>query len=277
MDTQREAHVLEQHNTNRGEARQLDPSQELNLEDALPEESAMLLSLGTEPGAPALQLETTPSLPTQDGRASSPVPGGPVPLELNEQEPGSPVCWPVFHAEPGPISQGPGATLSGHSEDLPSLVPAVGQELALLGPTAGELLRLRRVAERRTIFAMRGQRGPDDSPFSGHSFDPTVTYRNVEWGLPVPQEEWERRVYVELNLATDLRYEGKGARPECHACRQRGSREVPLAKCICCENWACSRHYLVPACLDRIYAICSAHPGLEVRPFSNFSYLCKHW
>eukprot|EP00971_Amphidinium_carterae_P057092 1128917-Amphidinium_carterae.1 len=101
---------------------------------------------------------------------------------------------------------------------------------------------------------MRGQRGPDDSPFSEHTFDPAVNYRNTEWGLPVPQEEWERRVYVELNLATDLRYEGKGARPECHACRQRGSREVPLAKCVCFENWACSRHYLVPACLDRNYA-----------------------
>eukprot|EP00971_Amphidinium_carterae_P260705 5172204-Amphidinium_carterae.1 len=54
---------------------------------------------------------------------------------------------------------------------------------------------------------------------------------------------WDKLIF-ELNLATDLRYEGKGARPESHACRQRGSREVPLAKCVCCENWACSRHYL---------------------------------
>eukprot|EP00971_Amphidinium_carterae_P023223 458236-Amphidinium_carterae.2 len=216
MDTPRDAHLLAPHNTTRGEDRQLDSSQELNLEDALPEEPTMRLSLGTEPGSPAVQLEDTPSTPSHDRRATL-VPGGPVPTEPAKQEPGAPVCWPVFHAEPGPISQGPGETLSGHLAELPSLVPAVGQELALLGPTAGELLRLRRVEERRTIFAMRGQRGPDDSPFSAQ---------------PVPQEEWA------------FRYEGKGARPECHACRQRGSREVPLAKCVCCENWACSRHYL---------------------------------
>eukprot|EP00971_Amphidinium_carterae_P208903 4144474-Amphidinium_carterae.1 len=104
-------------------------------------------------------------------------------------------------------------------------VPEVGQEIAILGPGAGELLRKRRVAERRRIFAQRGSRGPDDSPFGDHHFDPSLDYRRVEWGLPVPQEEWERRVYVELNLATDLRDEGKGARPECHACRRRGSRE----------------------------------------------------
>eukprot|EP00971_Amphidinium_carterae_P133552 2645118-Amphidinium_carterae.1 len=41
--------------------------------------------------------------------------------------------------------------------------------------------------------------------------------------------------------------------------------------------WACPRHLLVPACLARVYPICSAHPGLETRPHSNFTYLCKHW
>eukprot|EP00971_Amphidinium_carterae_P338213 6475454-Amphidinium_carterae.1 len=238
----------------------------------------MPLPLDTEPGPPVVQQEETTGYQSDDWSAKTLEPGGPVPLELEEQTPGSPEFWPVFQVEPGPIIQGSGEVYPGPLADQPPLlVPAVGQEVALLGPEAGELLRLRRVAERRTIFAMRGQRGPDDSPFNHHSFDPSVNYRNLEWGLPVPQEEWERRVYIELNLATDLRYEGKGARPECHACRQRGSREVPLAKCVCCANWACSRHYLVPACLDRIYAICSAHPGLEVRPFSNFSYLCKHW
>eukprot|EP00971_Amphidinium_carterae_P281048 5580477-Amphidinium_carterae.1 len=250
MDPQRNDSLLAPYITSGGEDRQLDSSAAPDLEDALPEASAMV-SLDAEPGRPVVALE--------------------------EQEPGSPVCWPVFQAVPGPCSRNSGDLLSEYPTTPPSLVPAVGQEIALLGPTAGEELRLRRVAERRTIFALRGQRGPDDSPFSEHSFDPEVNYRNIEWGKPVPQEEWERRVYVELNLATDLRYEGKGARPECHACRQRGSREVPLAKCICCANWACSRHYQVPACLDRNYAICSAHPGLEVRPFSNFSYLCKHW
>eukprot|EP00971_Amphidinium_carterae_P070069 1386523-Amphidinium_carterae.1 len=90
MDTPRAAHLLAQHNTTRGEDRQLDPSQELHLEDALPEESAMPLSMGSEPGAPALSLETTPSLPTQAGRDRSPEPGGPVPLAPTEQEPGTP-------------------------------------------------------------------------------------------------------------------------------------------------------------------------------------------
>eukprot|EP00971_Amphidinium_carterae_P250953 4981801-Amphidinium_carterae.1 len=139
-----------------------------------------------------------------------------------------------------------------HPEARPSVhVPAVGREIEQLGSEEGTLLQQRRVAERRRIFAYRGTRGPDDSPFEGHHFDPLREYRGVEWGQPVPQEEWERRVYVELNLATDLSYEGKGARPECHACRRRGSREVPLAKCVCCENWACDRHMLVPACLER--------------------------
>eukprot|EP00971_Amphidinium_carterae_P257145 5105261-Amphidinium_carterae.1 len=151
-----------------------------------------------------------------------------------------------------------------HPETRPSeQVPAVGSEIEQLGPEAGALLRQRRVAERRRIFAYRGSRGPDDSPFADHHFDPLREYRGVEWGKPVPQEEWERRVYVELNLATDIRDEGKGARPECHACRRRGSKEVPLAKCICCDNWACERHLLVPACLERVYAMCSSHPELE--------------
>eukprot|EP00971_Amphidinium_carterae_P163036 3232283-Amphidinium_carterae.1 len=97
--------------------------------------------------------------------------------------------------------------------------------------TPWSLLLQRRVAERRHIFAYRGSRGPDDSPSTNHHFDPLREYRGVEWGQPVPQEEWERRVYVELNLATDLRDEGKGARPgspECHACRRRGSRRYRL-------------------------------------------------
>eukprot|EP00971_Amphidinium_carterae_P288956 5737718-Amphidinium_carterae.1 len=89
----------------------------------------------------------------------------------------------------------------------------------MLGKELGTALLQRRTAERRSILAQRGTLGPDDSPYQHHTFDPCLEYRGVEWGHPVPQEEWERRVYVELNLATDLRYEGKGAPPECHACR----------------------------------------------------------
>eukprot|EP00971_Amphidinium_carterae_P086118 1703783-Amphidinium_carterae.1 len=281
MDTQRDAHLLAPHSTSRVAAGQTDPPREHSSEDALSEASATPVSMDTEPGTPAVQTEDAQDFQSLAGGVSSLVPGGPVPSEtpdLVTQEPGTPVRWPAFQPGPGPTCQGSGMSLACHPAALSSsIVPAVGQEVALLGPEAGELLQRRRVAERRSIFAMRGHRGPGDSPFTDHSFDPSVDYRSVEWGLPVPQEEWERRVYVELNLATDLRYEGKGARPECHACRQRGSRDVPLAKCVCCENWACSRHFLVPACLDRSYAMCSAHPGLEVPPHTNFSYLCKHW
>eukprot|EP00971_Amphidinium_carterae_P018744 369539-Amphidinium_carterae.1 len=103
-------------------------------------------------------------------------------------------------------------------------VPQVGEEIAELGQELGTALIQRRTAERRSIFAQRGTLGPDDSPYQHYTLDPSIDYRGVAWGDPVPQEEWERRVYVELNLDTDLRYEGKGAPPACHACRCRGSR-----------------------------------------------------
>eukprot|EP00971_Amphidinium_carterae_P310158 6163308-Amphidinium_carterae.1 len=217
MDTQRDAHLLAPHSTYRDGAGQTDLSREHSSEDALSEASATLLPKDTEPGTPAVQMEDAQDPQSTERGVKPLVPGGPVPSEppdLDEQELGSPVRWPAFQAGPGQTSQGSGETLACHSAALSSsLVPAVGQEVALLGPEAGELLRLHRVAERRSIFAMRGHRGPDDSPYSDHTFDPSVDYRSVAWGLPVPQEEWERRVYVELNLATDLRYEGKGARP----------------------------------------------------------------
>eukprot|EP00971_Amphidinium_carterae_P188970 3751410-Amphidinium_carterae.1 len=239
MDFQRDDPLLASHNSSREDDAQ-DTSTALAREAALPEATETQL-LDYEPGGPANSLE--------------------------EHEPGAPVCWPVSQT---------GEPSSGHPTARPTLIPFPGEEIARLGPIEGEALRLRRLAERRTIFAMRGQRGPDDSPYSDHVFDPSISPRRIGWGQPVPQEEWERRVYVELSLATDIRDEGKGARPECHACRRRGSREVPLAKCICCPNWACERHYQVPACLERSYSLCSAHPGLEVRP-CDFNYLCKDW
>eukprot|EP00971_Amphidinium_carterae_P348366 6490450-Amphidinium_carterae.3 len=156
-------------------------------------------------------------------------------------------------------------------------IPEVGEEIAALGQELGTALVQRRTAERRSIFAQRGRRGPDDSPFSSHIFDDTKEYRRAAWGSPVPQEEWERRVYVELSLATDPRDEGKGAPPRCHACHVRGGKAMPLAKCILCDNWACLRHLAVPACLARAYPVCAAHPGLEYRPQADYSCLCKHW
>eukprot|EP00971_Amphidinium_carterae_P019234 378530-Amphidinium_carterae.1 len=160
--------------------------------------------------------------------------------------------------------------------DTPTAVPEVGEEIRELGLELGTALVQRRTAERRTIFAQRGVLGPDDCPYQQVTFDSSKDYRGVAWGNPVPPEEWERRVYVELNLATDLRHEGKGAKPECHACRVRGSKMVPLAKCIICDNWACLRHLEVPACLARHYPVCAAHPGLEYRPPGDFTRLCKH-
>eukprot|EP00971_Amphidinium_carterae_P077228 1525368-Amphidinium_carterae.1 len=154
-------------------------------------------------------------------------------------EPGLPAVQ--LESVPGlPATLPPSDSASGGFAPAP--VPEVGEEIADLGWELGTALVLRRTAERRSFFARRGSPGPDDSPFADCVFDHHREYRGEAWGSPVPQEEWERRVYVELNLATDLRYEGKGARPECHACRVRGSREVPLAKCIICENWACLRH-----------------------------------
>eukprot|EP00971_Amphidinium_carterae_P077166 1524410-Amphidinium_carterae.1 len=206
--------------------------------------------LDAEPGTPALPLEADSGPLVSARGAQADEPGGPATL--------------------------PSPALNDGARSFPQ-VPEVGEEITDLGPELGTALIQRRTAERRSIFAQRGTLGPDDSPYQFHTFDPTKDYRGVAWGYPVPQEEWERRVYVELSLATDLRYEGKGARPECHACRARGSRTVQLAKCIICDNWACPRHLEVPACLARAYPVCAAHPGMETRPHSDYSYLCKHW
>eukprot|EP00971_Amphidinium_carterae_P058568 1158225-Amphidinium_carterae.1 len=200
MDIQRDDQLLASHSNGEESGNQEDSSA-LAMEDALPEVTAK--GTTAEPGEPANFLE--------------------------EQEPGTPVCWPVFQAGSGPSSRATGEPFSGDTTAIPTLIPFPGEEIALLGPMDGEALRLRRMAERRTIFAMRGCRGPDDSPYADHVFDPSISPRRIGWGQPVPQEEWERRVYVELSLATDICDEGKGARPECHACRRRGSREIPLA------------------------------------------------
>eukprot|EP00971_Amphidinium_carterae_P095839 1896677-Amphidinium_carterae.1 len=154
----------------------------------------------------------------------------PGPLVLPMEEVGSslPLSRSTQPQAPGvPATRLPPDSDSGGLISAP--VPEVGKEIGDLGLELGTALVRRRTAERRSIFAQRGVLGPDDCPYQQDVFDVTKDYRGVDWGYPVPQEEWERRVYVELNLATDLRYEGKGAKPECHACRARGSRAVPLA------------------------------------------------
>eukprot|EP00971_Amphidinium_carterae_P140836 2790375-Amphidinium_carterae.1 len=136
---------------------------------------------------------------------------------------------PTQTYEPGlPASSSQSASVYGCPPLLQ--VPEVGEEIATLGQELGTALLQRRTAERRSIFAQRGrQRGPDDSPFSNHTFDDTKEYRRAPWSSPVPQDEWERRVYVELSLATDPSDEGKGAPPMCHACHARGGKAMPLA------------------------------------------------
>eukprot|EP00971_Amphidinium_carterae_P230650 4577416-Amphidinium_carterae.1 len=239
MDTQRDARLLAPHNTSG--------------------EMATPVSLDAEPGPPALPMDEAADFLSSARGTQVLEPGGPATSQV--LSPGGPatspspalaIRQPATHAEPQtmlqstPAVQTPGIPVTGSlgkgaggvpltmhpsARSFPQ-VPQVGEEIADLGQELGSALIQRRTAERRSIFAQRGTLGPDDSPYQNHTFDPSIDYRGVEWGYPVPQEEWERRVYVELNLATDLRHEGKGARPECHACRVRGSRTVQLAKCI---------------------------------------------
>eukprot|EP00971_Amphidinium_carterae_P282920 5616490-Amphidinium_carterae.1 len=119
--------------------------------------------------------------PTLGSATCSPAvaPGAPVQqpqIAPREQEPGTPVARTGFQAPLRPYTSGKGVPSTMYPEARPyAQVPAVGQELALLGPEAGELLRQRRVAERRKIFALRGSRGPDDSPFGSTTSTPHLT------------------------------------------------------------------------------------------------------
>eukprot|EP00971_Amphidinium_carterae_P226371 4490228-Amphidinium_carterae.1 len=103
-------------------------------------------------------------------------------------EPGEPVHRAVGKG----AARGVPATMHPSARSHPH-VPQVGEEIAMLGHELGTALCQRRTAERRSIFAQRRALGPDDSPFKHLSFDPSIDYRGVEWGQPVPQEEWERR------------------------------------------------------------------------------------
>eukprot|EP00971_Amphidinium_carterae_P046174 908955-Amphidinium_carterae.1 len=153
-----------------------------------------------QPGEPAAhaanQTDELPAAPAgmEPASANSPFaadsfsPQGMAAHAAPTQEPG----------EPAPRKGGKGVardvppTMHPSARSFPH-VPQVGEEIAMLGPELGTALRQRRTAERRSIFAQRGTLGPDDSPFQHLSFDPSIDYRGVEWGQPVPQEEWERR------------------------------------------------------------------------------------
>eukprot|EP00971_Amphidinium_carterae_P039687 779609-Amphidinium_carterae.1 len=172
-----------------GEARTTESVQPiaLNLAEQQPgEPAAQAASLAAVLSATPAGME--PSHATLPLAAGPPLQQGEVALAAPSQEPGEPV----------PRKGGKGAardvpvTMHPSARSFPQ-VPQVGEEIALLGPELGTALLQRRTAERRSIFAQRGALGPDDSPYQHLSFDPSIDYRGVEWGQPVPQEEWERR------------------------------------------------------------------------------------
>eukprot|EP00971_Amphidinium_carterae_P142907 2831292-Amphidinium_carterae.1 len=138
MDIQRDDLLLASHNTSGAEETQ-GTSSALAGEAALPAATEREHQ-DNEPGRPADSLAV--------------------------HEPGTPVSWPALQAGTDPCSGATGEPFSEHTTARPTLIPFPGEEIATLGPIEGEALRLRRMAERRTIFAMRGRRGPDDSPFS---------------------------------------------------------------------------------------------------------------
>eukprot|EP00971_Amphidinium_carterae_P135359 2682468-Amphidinium_carterae.1 len=142
MDTPCDAHLLDQHSMPQEDVGTSRPMSEA--EDALSEVPLPQAAATYVPGLPAETTEKTTGLDDDQGNEPH-VPGEPAMVDL----PGEPAKWPSFHTTPGLSYQGKGVPLTMHPEARPSsLVPAVGQEIALLGPDEGELLRKRRVAER---------------------------------------------------------------------------------------------------------------------------------
>eukprot|EP00971_Amphidinium_carterae_P086119 1703783-Amphidinium_carterae.2 len=146
-------------------------------------------------------------------------------------------------------------------------------------------LQRRHVEQRRWIFQQRGtvpHRRPDDWPFVGHSFEANRNYSRVPDGQPIPYEEWWSRCYRSLDLAMDPYmplYMGPFPKPvvACNECHRFGCAQVPLGKCICCENWGCVEHLVAPACMPIQYPMCRQHPHLETRPGADFQYLEEYW
>eukprot|EP00971_Amphidinium_carterae_P084561 1673562-Amphidinium_carterae.1 len=137
------------------------------------------------PGEPAETELTAPIQPLTEG---SPFQEGAAAPSALADEPGEPDHKTVGKGAARDVP----ATMHPSARSYPH-VPQVGEEIAMLGQELGTALCQRRTAERRSIFAQRRALGPDDSPYQHLSFDPSIEYRGVEWGQPVPQEEWERR------------------------------------------------------------------------------------
>eukprot|EP00971_Amphidinium_carterae_P224134 4447565-Amphidinium_carterae.1 len=155
MDTQRDSDLLEQHNTSQTEVAMPDLAVQRSSQETTFEGPETPASTDVVPGPPAVQPES--EQPTLGSAHCGPAfaPGTPVqqaPPASCAREPGSPVARTGFQASLRPYSSGKGVPLSMHPEaqttsQPESQVPEVGQEIAMLGPEAGELLRKRRVAE----------------------------------------------------------------------------------------------------------------------------------
>eukprot|EP00971_Amphidinium_carterae_P194861 3866500-Amphidinium_carterae.2 len=137
------------------------------------------------------------------------------------------------------------------------------------------------VEQRRWIFQQRGtapNRRPDEWPYSGYTFDSSRNYSRVPDGQPIPYDEWWSRCYRSLDLAMDPDM-GPFPKPvvACNECQRFGSAQVPLGKCICCDNWGCVEHLVAPACLPIQYPMCRQHPNLAITPGADFQYLRQYW
>eukprot|EP00971_Amphidinium_carterae_P012511 246362-Amphidinium_carterae.1 len=61
----------------------------------------------------------------------------------------------------------------------------------------------------------------------------------------------------------------------CNECHRLGCQQVPLGKCICCENWGCPEHLVAPACMPVQYPMCRNHPQMDIIPEAE--YLETYW
>eukprot|EP00971_Amphidinium_carterae_P155447 3082770-Amphidinium_carterae.1 len=64
-------------------------------------------------------------------------------------------------------------------------------------------------------------------------------------------------------------YSGPFPKPvvSCNECHRFGCQQVPLGKCICCDNWGWPEHLVAPACMPVQYPMCRqrAHIVIEAR------------
>eukprot|EP00971_Amphidinium_carterae_P204436 4056994-Amphidinium_carterae.1 len=147
-------------------------------------------------------------------------------------------------------------------------------------------------SQHRTRLKNKGmsERGPGSSPSlacvvlitvrgrTWNSIQPAFTPWRVPWGDPVPQKEWERRVWREFDLCHDqwMGPFGHGIL-HCCTCGVQGSKQRPLGSCCCCDHWACEARVEAPACLAGSFPMCPCHPEVSIHPGRDFSWLRHYW